>query len=166
MTHPYYFVSLPSGGQFIFTPCPGTKGEALFPSLERLKKAGAVGVITMLSDEELKLLEVEEFSQVCHSLGLKWYQLPVEDDCEPEEPFEQAFVAQKSTLAAHLTAGETMVIHCRGGTGRTGLMAAILLLEQGHAWSTVKSAIQSVRPGALTLQPHLDYLDKHYSIRG
>ena len=164
MSHPFDVCTLPSGGQFIFTPCPGTKDVGLEESLTALKAAGAVGVVTMLSHEELEFLNVPAFGDVCHQLGLAWYQLPVEDDCAPEAPFESAFANLKATLMNHLEAKDTLVIHCRGGTGRTGLMAAILLLEQGHDWSTVKACIQAVRPKALTLAPHLNYLKKYIEV--
>nr|WP_315709724.1 tyrosine-protein phosphatase [Brenneria ulupoensis] len=34
--------------------------------------------------------------------------------------------------------GVTMVIHCHGGSGRTGMMAAILMLDLGYAPAQVK----------------------------
>lgn len=45
-------------------------------------------------------------------------------------------------------------------------MAAILLLESGYAPTQVKSLVQGLRPKALTLAPHVDYLNSHYSFAG
>ena len=98
--------------------------------------------------------------------GAAWFQLPVEDDCAPEAPFAAAFANHKADLLARLAAGQTLAIHCRGGSGRTGLMAAILLLESGYAPTKVKSLVQGLRPKALTLAPHVDYLNSHYSFAG
>ena len=84
-------------------------------------------------------------------LGLAWFHLPVEDDCAPEAPFAAAFASHKADLLARLAAGQTLAIHCRGGSGRTGLMAAILLLESGYPPAEVKALVQGLRPKALTL---------------
>ena len=105
-------------------------------------------------------------SRPCKPLGLAWFQLPVEDDCAPEAPFAAAFASHKTALLARLAAGQTLAIHCRGGSGRTGLMAAILLLEAGYAPTQVKSLVQGLRPKALTLTPHVHYLNSHYSFAG
>ncbi|MNY64685.1 hypothetical protein D3C86_2018320 [compost metagenome] len=90
----------------------------------------------------------------------------MEDDCAPEAPFAAAFANHKTALLARLASGQTLAIHCRGGSGRTGLMAAILLLEAGYAPTQVKSLVQGLRPKALTLTPHVDYLNTHYSFAG
>ncbi|MNY19373.1 hypothetical protein D3C86_1528040 [compost metagenome] len=90
----------------------------------------------------------------------------MEDDCAPEAPFAAAFASHKTALLARLAAGQTLAIHCRGGSGRTGLMAAILLLEAGYAPTQVKTLVQGLRPKALTLAPHVHYLNSHYSFAG
>ncbi|MFQ3261157.1 protein phosphatase [Reinekea sp.] len=164
MAHPFDLAPMPGPSDFIFMPCPGTKGEPLSDSLAQIKAAGAVGVVSMLSDEELEFLQVPSFGEACKALNLSWYQLPVEDDCAPETAFFEAFDHHKKALMAHMDAGETLAIHCRGGTGRTGLMAAILLLERNQTWPDVKASIQSVRPKALTLTPHVEYLKTHYKL--
>ena len=162
MTHPFDSLPLPSGGAFVFTPCPGTRGEALPDALNRLKDTGASTLVTLLSNEELDQLGVSDLGTVATDLGLHWAQLPIEDDCAPEAPFEQAFTIQGDALLQRLTAGETLVIHCRGGTGRTGLMAAILLLNAGMDGAEVRSRIQSVRPKALTIETQLAWLKSRY----
>ncbi|EAR08072.1 tyrosine-protein phosphatase [Reinekea blandensis] len=162
MTHPFDTLPLPTGGAFVFTPCPGTRGEALPDALSRLKHTGASTLITMLSNEELDHLGVPDLGKVAADEGFHWVQLPIEDDCAPEAPFEQAFAQHGEALLQRLTAGETLVIHCRGGTGRTGLMAAILLLNAGMDGAEVQSRIQSVRPKALTIDTQTTWLKARY----
>lgn len=164
MPHPFDTLNLPSGGQFIFTPCPGTKGEPLAESLNTLKQAGATDIVTMLSDEELAFLGVADLGQQCEAAGLNWFQLPVEDDQGPQEPFFNAFKVHRDTLLQRLHNNATIVIHCRGGTGRTGMMAAILLLESGMDWETARSLIQSVRPKSLTIDSQVNFLQQHYQL--
>ena len=164
--HPFDILNLDNGARLIFTPCPGTKEASLQAALKTMQAAGADAVVTMMPDAELSEFKADSLPAECAALGLAWFQLPVEDDCAPEAPFAAAFANHKTALLARLASGQTLAIHCRGGSGRTGLMAAILLLESGYAPTQVKSLVQGLRPKALTLTPHVDYLNTHYSFAG
>ena len=164
MTHPYDVLELNSGAKFIFTPCPGTKNSDLVASIKTLKSAGATAIISLLPDSEIDALSVPNLGQEISDQGMTWYQLPVVDDCAPEQLFFDAFNHVKDDLLNRYKAGETLAIHCRGGSGRTGLMAAILLLESGESWGNIKPQIQALRPKALTLTPHINFLKQQYSL--
>jgi protein-tyrosine phosphatase len=45
-----------------------------------------------------------------------------------------------------------------GGSGRTGLFAAHLLLEKGWSLDEIISRVQALRPGAFTKQVQVDYI--------
>lgn len=163
MIHPFDILTLDNGAKLIFTPCPGTKGVSLVDSLKSLKEAGAQAVITMMAMAELTEKQVDTLPSLCAELHMDWYHLPVEDSCAPEAPFAQAFAQQKAILLELVESGATMVIHCHGGSGRTGMMAAILMLELGYAPAQVKSQIQLIRPKSLTSSVQVNYLSKQYA---
>ncbi|SEH58333.1 Dual specificity phosphatase, catalytic domain [Rheinheimera pacifica] len=156
MRHPFDILTL-STGQLIFTPCPGTKGVSLTNSIAQLKAAGAAAIITMMPQQELTQNNVDNLGAICSELGLQWFQLPVEDDCAPQQPFEQAFAAHKAAILALLQNGNTVAIHCKGGSGRTGLMAAILMTQLGYSKADATAQVQSLRPKALGLAVHQAY---------
>ncbi|MCL6417251.1 protein phosphatase [Aestuariirhabdus sp. Z084] len=164
--HPFDILELNNGAKFIFTPCPGTKDTSISDAFNTLVEAGADAVITLLSDDELTALSVPTFSHEAAQKSFEWFQLPIEDDCEPEQPFQQAWTVAEEALLALVNDKKTIAIHCRGGSGRTGLMAAILLFESGEQWPNIQAQIQSIRPKALTHPAHISYLQKHYSIGG
>ncbi|MGM7739083.1 phosphatase domain-containing protein [Yersinia enterocolitica] len=163
MIHPFDILTLDNGAKLIFTPCPGTKGVSIVDSLKSLKEAGAQAVITMMTMAELTEKQADTLPSLCAELRMDWYHLPVEDSCAPEEPFAQAFAQQKAILLGLVESGVTMVIHCHGGSGRTGMMAAILMLELGYAPAQVKSQIQLIRPKSLTSPVQVNYLIKQYA---
>ena len=163
MMHPFDILTLNNGAKLIFTPCPGTKGVSVAESLQAFKDVGAQAVITMMTMAELAENQADTLPSLCAELGVDWYHLPVEDGCAPEAPFAQAFALQKATLLDLIKSGATMVIHCHGGSGRTGLMAAILMLELGYAPGQVKAQIQQIRPKALTSPVQVNYLIEQYA---
>lgn len=161
-SHPFDTLPLPQGGNLIFTPCPGTKGVNLQASISQLKLAGAQAIITLMPDEEMTRYEVEALPEACQQHDLKWFHLPVEDDTAPRADFQHEWESQRQQVHNILDQNGTLVIHCKGGSGRTGLMAAIILLERGFTIQQAVSLVKTTRPKSLSLQPHIDYLNHIY----
>lgn len=156
VTHPFDILALTTG-KLIFTPCPGTKGSNVASAIAQLKTAGAAAIITLMPDYELSQHNAENLGAICQELGLQWFQLPITDDSAPAELFEQAYTAHKAAILALLQANKTVAIHCKGGSGRTGLMAAILMAELGYSKADATSQVQSLRPKALSHPVHQAY---------
>lgn len=158
-THPSDLLQLkePAGG-LILTPCPGTKNVDTETALEQLKAAGAAALITLMQDVELASNSVTELPALCAKHGLQWFHLPIEDDHAPAADFAAAWQAQRAAVHQLLDAGQRMAVHCRGGSGRTGLMAAQILVERGYAKEDAIAAVKALRPRALSLAVHQDYL--------
>ncbi len=164
-THPFWALSLDAilgsqGAQLLLTPCPGKKEANLHDSLVQLKEAGATAVLTALQESDLPDGGLELLTQECKTLGLKWFHLPIEDDCAPAEAFDANWDAANTAAQAMLDNGESLVIHCMGGSGRTGLIAARLMLARGFELEPTIAQIQALRPGAFTRQPHIDYIQQ------
>jgi protein-tyrosine phosphatase len=157
-THPHDALPLTDGGRLIFTPCPGTKGVGLAESLAQLRQAGAEAVISMTPSDELARLEVAALPAAAAEAGLRWFHCPVEDDAAPGPDFEQAWAAHRDAVLALVSQQGSIAIHCRGGSGRTGFMAALILREIGMDGARADALVKGLRPNALTLPAHTDYL--------
>ncbi len=160
MPHPFDILALNEGtGALIFTPCPGTKETSIDDALATLCQAGAAALITLMTKEELIQHKADGLAVLCATHGLQWFHCPIEDDRAPKDDFTKAWLHAGPAVHQLLTEGKTIAIHCKGGSGRTGLMAAQIMLERGNNKAFVKNAIQALRPKALTLPPHVDYFD-------
>ncbi|MBW9264955.1 MAG: tyrosine-protein phosphatase [Candidatus Thiodiazotropha sp. (ex. Lucinisca nassula)] len=164
-THPYDILALPKQGRLIFTPCPGTKGVDLATSVSELYQAGADAIVTMMTNEELANFEVSSLPDVVRQSGLSWFHFPVEDDAAPAEDFEQSWLASKPEVLAMIEQGKCVAIHCRGGSGRTGFMAAVIMRELGVDEAQATDMVKSLRPNSLKLPAHTEYLAAHYDIK-
>lgn len=156
--HPFDKLPLGWGSALIFTPCPGTKGASLEESLAQLKAAGAEAVVTVMPDDEMASNGVTELPDACRNAALQWLHFPIEDDASPGEAFRQAWEAGKSRVLEILDRSGTLAIHCKGGSGRTSLMAAIILCERGMSHDRIVDQVKALRPYALKLVVHTDYL--------
>ncbi len=91
---------------------------------------------------------------------MRWFHLPIEDDLAPDAAFEAAWQQALPQLRELLGDGKHLVIHCKGGSGRTGLVAAALLMTLGQPQQEAMAAIKAHRPKAFTLACHRQWLDQ------
>ncbi|CCN35296.1 putative CDK2-ASSOCIATED DUAL SPECIFICITY PHOSPHATASE (KINASE ASSOCIATED PHOSPHATASE) [Vibrio nigripulchritudo SO65] len=159
MTHPTWNLDLESGG-LVLTPCPGTKGVALEASLQQLKDEGVQAVVTALDNAELASKAVSDLGEITEKLGMKWFQIEIEDDCAPSDAFTAKWQKASPELHKILNQGGKVALHCMGGSGRTGLFAAHLLLEKGWELADIIREIQALRPGAFTKPVQVDYIER------
>jgi len=163
MQHPFNELTLnpvtSATAGLLFTPCPGTKGVDIRQSLQQLKDAGAKALITLTPDEEMAQLQVRDIPTICKELDLLWFFCPIADDHAPGHDFAKGWQQASPMVQQLLRQGHKVAIHCKGGSGRTGLVAAKILLEAGFDKIDVKQRVQALRPYALTLQPHLDWFN-------
>ena len=163
-THPYDILTLDNGASFIFTPCPGTKDVDLTTSVTQLKDAGAQAIVTLMYDAEMNKNEAEDLPQVCDAQGIKWFQLPILDDDAPNEDFAAAFKSNLDDMLSILRNQGTIAVHCKGGSGRTGLVIGLLMFELGYDKADIIKQVQKVRPKALSNPVQLSFFNEYQKV--
>ena len=159
MQHPYDILGVPGGhGRLIFTPCPGTGDTSVDSALETLQAAGAEALITLMPATELAQNQAGELPALCAARQLEWFHLPVADEQVPLDDFASAWAQAQPRLRALLDEGRSVAIHCKGGSGRTGLIAARLLIDRGLPRADAVALVQALRPKAIQHPAHVAWL--------
>lgn len=157
--HPYYSAACPHKlGSLLLTPCPGTQGSDLESSLLQLKSAGATAIVTLMTRSEMSQNQVERIERQCESLELAWIHLPVEDEGAPTEEFAEAWRQVRADLHKRLDNNEAIAIHCKGGSGRTGVVAAQILMERGMSMQEAIDQVKALRPNAFSHAVQVNYI--------
>lgn len=161
MSHPFDLLSIPGiKGKLIFTPCPGTKETSVAEALDTLKAAGASAVITLMPKGELIANAADSMPDLCAERGLGWFHLPVADEQVPLEDFATAWESSKNAIKALLVEGKNIAIHCKGGSGRTGLIAARIMIESGIPRAEAIALVQALRPKAIQHPAHIGWINQ------
>lgn len=152
-------VETADGGAIGMTLCPGKLGLGRNCLWERDLDADlavifgwrADMVITLMEDHELVANEVNDLShRIAQRLGSNaWLHLPIVDGDIPDQHFEKKWELQGPGLHKLLRGGGRILVHCLGGLGRTGTIAARLLVETGVMPETAINRIREARPGAI-----------------
>ncbi|MBW3698560.1 phosphatase [Vibrio sp. T187] len=159
LTHPTWQLDLDAGA-LVLTPCPGTKEADLDASLAQLKAQGVEAIVTALDDTELASKSVSALGEKTQALGMQWFQIEIEDDRAPGSDFAGKWQAASSALHAVVDNGGKVAMHCMGGSGRTGLLAAHLLLEKNWPLEKIVKDVQALRPGAFTKSVQVEYIQQ------
>jgi len=162
LTHPLAIDSLvprPGAGRIGLVSCPGRHDphasgggweRDLAADLDAIRAWGAVAVMTLVEADELALLGVAAMGREVAARGMAWIHLPIADMNVPSAAFERAWHdAAGPRLLALLAEGRDIDLHCRAGLGRTGTIAARLLVETGTPPDAAIRAIRAARPGAI-----------------
>lgn len=148
------------------TFCPGKKQKAAMTGtwdrdiekdLATIRNWGGSVLISLIEAHEFVELGVTELPQACVQHGIAWRGLPIIDGAIPDTAWEDNWIKVQPSLHRTLREGGRIVIHCKGGLGRTGLLAARILVEFGMPPSEAINQVRQARPGAIET-----YEQEHY----
>ena len=119
--------------------CPGVRvlsaptgsKKMLEADLNEIINWGANGVLCLVEPHELELNKVEGLPAAVQAAGMWWKHLPIIDMDIPNQEFENVWAVEGERIRHALRIGERVAIHCYAGLGRTGMIAARILVEFG-----------------------------------
>lgn len=146
------------GGMFGITIAPG-KTQAygfagphardLGADLDAVAAWNAAAVITLMEEHELAQIRISEIGEEVRRRHMEWHHAPIVDVSTPDATFEAAWSVLSARLRALVARGGRVLVHCRGGLGRSGMVVARLLVEDGMEAGEAMRAVRAVRPGAI-----------------
>lgn len=148
----------PSFGSIGITFCPGKKQPAAMTGgwnrdlgldLDAVAAWGATAMVTLIEGHEMTALDVADIGQMTRKRHISWLHMPIPDMSVPDAAFELAWRDAGEALRARLRDGFNVLVHCKGGLGRAGTVAARLLIELGMTPAAAIAAVRGVRPGAI-----------------
>ncbi|MBA84633.1 protein-tyrosine phosphatase family protein [Thalassobius sp. S69A] len=147
---PHFIIhALQSGkGILALSPIPGGSGEYA-ADLEHLREWQPAMLISLTSMVEMVAAGAASLGQDMLDSGTRWVHLPIADFGTPDAGFEDAWpqVSQLARQALH--GGGRVLVHCRGGCGRSGMVALRLMIESGEKPAAALAHLRRVRPCAV-----------------
>jgi ADP-ribosyl-[dinitrogen reductase] hydrolase len=148
----------PDIGLIGVTFCPGKTDPAAMSGpwardldidLDAIADWGAVAVVTLIEDHEFRTLKVPTLGAAVARRHMDWFHLPIRDVSIPDGGFEKAWQDVGQGLRARLRDGAKVLVHCRGGLGRAGMIAARMLIDLGLEPRNAINRVRAVRPRAI-----------------
>ena len=118
-------------------------GDWLPDEIANWKKAGVGAVLSLLTPEEEKELDLRDEARLVREQGIQFNSFPIPDLHTPTS--EAKFAEALDKLSDTLSSGKNLLIHCRQGLGRSGLVAACLLVTKGLSSDSAVDTVSAAR---------------------
>ena len=161
-THPLQIAEVrasPSHGRIGITFCPGKHDRAastgawardLSGGSRRHRRMGrASGADAQRSRPNSWRSRCPISARKSEAGGIDWRHLPIADYSVPNEAFEKQWETDGRDIRALLRGGGDVLVHCKGGLGRAGMIAARLLVELGMTPEEAIREVRRARQGAI-----------------
>jgi ADP-ribosyl-[dinitrogen reductase] hydrolase len=145
-------------GQVGMASCPGRGAPWLLPGLSErelerdvatVARWGATALISLLDEFELARLHLRRLPDLLATARVHWHHVPLPPSKVPDAEFDRAWNSVATRIYQLLRQGGKIVIHCRDGRSRTGMITGRLLVELGCQPQDAINRVRAARPGAL-----------------
>ena len=124
----------------------GDWNRDLAADLDKISKEGYDAVVSLIEDLEIDELSVQGLKEdYVQSRGMEWIWAPIRDGGTPSDSTFQKL----ERVLEILNDEKSVFIHCKGGLGRAGLVAAWILTHHGRTPEDAISEIRNTRRGAI-----------------
>jgi len=154
-------------GRLGLTFAPGKRGGGLVTGsrwarsmeadLDRLSDHYGVHLLVSLMEPfEYQMLGIGGLFEAAERRGIRVRHLPIVDVNVPTVEQAGAVESLVRHVRSELLADRTVVVHCRGGRGRTGTIVSLVLTTFGWSAHEAIAGVRQAQPGAVDTQEQAD----------
>lgn len=130
------------------SPMPGASGN-YEEDIAHLRDWKPAMVVSMTEPAELKAAGVHTLATDLQHTGTRWFSFPVPDFGTGDAMQEADWDVIRNTALSALRGGGRVLVHCKGGCGRSGMAALRLMVAAGESQKAALKRLRAVRPGAV-----------------
>lgn len=135
-------------GILALSPLPGCGGHYR-DDLTLLREWQPGFAISMTTLAEMVACGAGSLGADLQEMGTRWVHLPVPDFGIPDPDGDAAWHGASNNALSALKGGGRVLIHCKGGCGRSGMAVLRLMIAAGEAPVPALARLRSIRPCAV-----------------
>lgn len=132
-------------GRLALSSCPGRPDSAaqLRDDLQLLRGLSIETVVSLADESEMAIYGVTGLHEAVVGYGMRHLRYPFPDGQPPPDQLSTRLLCQQ--LLGLLGEGQNVLLHCIGGWGRSGTVAAALLCHEGYGPEAAIAAVRRAR---------------------
>ncbi len=147
------------GGILALSPLPGASGD-LRADVAQIAKWGARLVVSVTEVEEMARLGATQLPEALAQEGITWCHFPIRDFDVPVESASQNWENVSADVRRYLAQGQRVLVHCRGGCGRSGMVVLRVMGEAGEMPSDALARLREARACAVETDAQMVWATK------
>lgn len=117
-------------------------------------------VVTMTTLDEMAQFGADNLGADLRARAARWFHFPIGDYGVPTKAAEADWPDVAVPVLSALRGGGRVLVHCKGGCGRSGMVALRLMVEAGEAVDEALGRLRGVRPCAVETDDQYDWAAK------
>lgn len=126
--------------------------------MARLADLRVGALVGLVEDAELDAIAYEDVADAARLAGVASLRLPLADFATPGPEEERAWAGVLELAEGLFRDGRGLALHCMAGLGRSGMMAACVLVHLGLAPAAALARLRAGQPEAIETERQLAYL--------
>ena len=161
---------VPYPGKIGLTFAPGKKHQGMHfmwdrcldRDLDRLRSDYQTDIlVSLIESHEFEAVQISDLFSKAQARGMQTIWFPIKDMSVPTKMEELILLVQQ--ILREIEQNQTVVIHCMGGLGRTGMVAACCLVALDHSPQEAIEIVRETREYSVETQQQEDYLSQFAS---
>lgn len=144
------------GGILAISPLPGQGGDYR-GDLDHIAAWAPALVVSLLTLPELAAAGAADLGADIQDRGTRYVRLDIEDYTAPGAEAREAWPEISRQSRRALAGGGRVLLHCRGGCGRSGMAALRLMIECGEEAEAALIRLRAVRPCAVETEDQMHW---------
>ncbi|MCA0918813.1 hypothetical protein [Pseudooceanicola nanhaiensis] len=168
-------LQVPGGGHIVTMGFPGlaigeggqpaSDPERLAATLDHPTMADCALLVVLVEETEMPAGAFDGLREAAAARGLPLEHLPIRDYGVPGAAFDQDWQRIAPAVAELLAAGQTLGVSCHYGAGRSGTIAAGLLIERGMSLGEAILAVREQFPDSIETEGQMAWLQSRSRTR-
>ncbi len=144
------------GGILAICPLPGSDSDYDGDLLHIGDWAPAM-VLSLTTETEMFITKSLGLGADLQARGTRWLHMPIEDMGVPDDAFMAKWADVSEAARRALSGGGRVLLHCRGGCGRSGMVALRLMIEAGEDPEEAARRLRATRDCAIETDAQMEW---------
>ena len=149
LMHSFEVFEIPLGPALLgISSLPGLQGN-FSADIEKIFNWNPAIIVSLTEKKEMEDLGARDFIPLIEKEKIPWLHFPIKDFGIVDQ--QQKFLWEPTSKNIHqkLNNGDRILVHCRGGCGRSGMIVLRIMIEFGEDPEEALERLRKIRPCAV-----------------
>ena len=149
LMHFFKVFEIPLGSALLgISRLPGLEGNFL-GDIEKIFNWKPATIISLTEKKEMEDLGASDFISLIEKEKIPWLHFPIKDFGTVDQQREFLWEPISKNMLQKVNNGDRILIHCRGGCGRSGMIVLRIMIEFGEDPEEALKRLRKIRPCAV-----------------